>query len=193
MNNNRVEAIDRLFLPEAFSTNVHMPFDECWTVRTDSKLLVIDDNQSKLSVFSNEESDICRALVIQNLQNKEIVLLSVDNRLLSNIQGGIADCALLDTCKFYFVEFKTNALGNSDKAVRDTFDTACKQLKNTLMIFAERLANVGIEFLNMVEVSCKIVVSESFPKSKATKQEYRVAFLEKNGIPLDFKNTIEWN
>ena len=117
----------------------------------------------------------------------------MDNRLLSNIQGGIADCALLDTCKFYFVEFKTNALGNSDKAVRDTFDTACKQLKHTLMIFAERLANVGIEFLNMVEVSCKIVVSESFPKSKATKQEYRVAFLEENGIPLDFKNTIEWD
>lgn len=193
MNNNRVEAIDRLFLPEAFSTSVYMPFDECWTVRTDSKLLVIDDNQNKLSVFSNDESDICRALVIQNLQNKEIVLLSVDNRLLSNIQGGIADCALLDTCKFYFVEFKTNALGNSDKAVRDTFDTACKQLKHTLMIFAERLANVGIEFLNMVEVSCRIVVSESFPKSKATKQEYRVAFLEENGIPLDFKNTIEWN
>lgn len=190
---NRIEAIDRLLLPNAFSTNVHMPFDDCWTVRADSKLLVIDDDLSKSSVFSDDESDTRRALVIQNSQNKDIVLLSVDNRLFSSVPGGIADCAIFDTCKFYFVEFKTNALGNSDKAVRDTFDTACKQLKHTLKIFVERLANVEIEFLKMVEVSCQIVVSESFPKSKATKQEYRVAFLEENGIPLDIKSNISWD
>ena len=191
--NQRINAIDRLHLPQAFAADVHKPFDQCWTVRADSRLLVVDDDMEKVSRFTDDENDARRALAILNPENEQIVLLSIDNQLLSNILGGIADCAVFDICKFYLVEFKTNAYGNSPEAVHGTFDTACGQLEHTLEIFGERLEKVDVQFLNAVEVSCQIVVSESFPKSKATKQEYRMAFFEKNGVPLDFQNPIHWN
>lgn len=188
----RIEAIDRLHLPEAFATHVHRPFDQCWTVRADSRLLVIDDDVEKVSRFSDNEEEVRRALAIVNSENEQIVLLSIDNKLLANIEGGIADCAVFDTCKFYLVEFKTNAYGNSDEAVRDTFDGAVGQLAHTLELFAERLEKVDVTFTKTIEVSCRIVVSESFPKSKAMKQSYRVAFFDQTGIELDFANKLVW-
>lgn len=190
--NQRIEAIDRLHLPEAFACYVHRPFDQCWTVRADSRLLVIDDDVDKVSRFSDDENDSRCALAIVNSENEQIVLLSIDNKLLANIEGGIADCAVFDACKFYLVEFKTNAYGNSVEAVCDTFDGAVGQLEHTLDLFTKRLERVDVTFTKAVEVSCRIVVSESFPKSKAMKQNYRMAFFDQTGIELDFANKLVW-
>ena len=190
--NQRIVAIDRLHLPEAFANHVHRPFDLCWTVRADSRLLVIDDDVEKVSRFSDDEEDARRALAIVNSENEQIVLLSIDNKLLANIEGGIADCAVFDTCKFYLVEFKTNAYGNSVEAIRDTFDGAVGQLEHTLELFTERFEKVDVMFTKAIEVLCRIVLSESFPKSKAMKQDYRMLFFDKTGIELDFANKIIW-
>ena len=45
-------AIDRLRLDEAFTKKMlHRAFDECWTVKCDELLLVIDDDEAKVSRF----------------------------------------------------------------------------------------------------------------------------------------------
>ncbi|MFC2710275.1 hypothetical protein [Hoylesella oralis] len=186
------KAIDRLKLDKAFVQNTFRPFNACWTVRMDSELLVVDDDIEKYSCFSDNPDDKLRALIVINKQNKEIVLLSIDNKLITNCKGGIADCALFDEKQFNFIEFKTNAFGHSENAVRDNFDKAKKQLKNTIKVFVDRLNNVGIQFIGVITLSCHIVVSHSFPKSKAVKQEYQLAFADETGIELKFSEKIYW-
>ena len=51
------QAIDKIRLDEAFATNTHRPFNECWTVRMDSELMVIDDDEEKYSRFTDDSDD----------------------------------------------------------------------------------------------------------------------------------------
>lgn len=187
------QAIDSLRLDEAFATNTNRPFNECWTVRMDSKLVVIDDDEEKCSRFTNNFDDQQKALLVINKNNRQIVLLSIDNKLIKNHEGGIADCALFDDKQFHFVEFKTNAYGNSSEQVRETFDKATSQLKETIRVFRDRLQNVNVVFEDAVTLSCNVVVSQRFPKSRAIKQEYQISFADENdNIPLFFPEKLHW-
>lgn len=187
------QSIDSIRLDEAFATNTYRPFNECWTVRMDSELVVIDDDEEKCSRFSNNLDDLQKALLVINKNNRQIVLLSIDNKLIVNHEGGIADCALFDDKQFHFVEFKTNAYGNSSEQVRETFDKATSQLKETIRVFRDRLQDVNVVFEDAITLSCNVVVSQRFPKSRAIKQEYQISFAdENNNIPLFFPEKIFW-
>ncbi|MCF0218440.1 MAG: hypothetical protein HUK14_01540 [Muribaculaceae bacterium] len=188
----RIEAIDSLHLAEAF-TQSHKPFDECWSVSMDSELLVIDDDYEHATRFSTNQDEAGRALMVINEQNKEIVLLSIDNRLVASRKGGITDGALLDLEQFHFIEFKTNALGNSEQAVADTFDKAVGQLKETIKLFAEKLSPLDVNLLSNREVFCHIVVSERFPRSRATRQDCSLQFFDETEIELSFNEKLYWN
>ena len=138
-------AIDRLRLDEAFSKKLlHRAFDECWTVKCDQKLPVVDDDATRISRYGSESDDIEKALIVLNENKREIVLLSIDNQLLKSVQGGVADCALFDDRQFRLVEFKTNAEGKSDRAIRKTPEKAGKQLGNTISIFRNSLETVDV-------------------------------------------------
>lgn len=186
-------AIDNLRLDEAFATGTLRPFNECWTVRMDRELMIVDDDTEKCSRFSNNEEELQKALLVINENHREIVLLSIDNKLIRDHEGGIADCALFDDNQFRFVEFKTNAYGNSNEAVRDTFDKATGQLKETIRVFKDKLQKVNIKFEDAVTLSCHIVISHRFPKSRAIKQEYQMSFAdENNNIELSFAEKTYW-
>ena len=132
--------------------------------------------------------------MVINENNKQIVLLSIDNKLIKDHEGGIADCALFDDKLFRFVEFKTNAYGNSEQSVRDTFDKATGQLKETICVFKDRLQKVNIQFEDAVTISCYVVVSQRFPKNRAVKQEYQISFSdENNNIALFFPEKVYWD
>lgn len=184
-----IEAIDKLQLDLVFGTRL----DGSWTVRTDSRLLVIDDNDSQVSRFSDDKLDEQRALVIVNSLNKVITLISIDHALIDNHQGGIADCAVMDEQKMAFVEFKTNAYGNSEESIRDNFETACSQLKETLRVFKSKLQDKGIDLLDAMAVECRIIVAHRYPRATAIKQDFRTQFVQDtNGIDLLFERLIEF-
>ena len=186
-------AINRLKLDEAFCSETFKPFNECWTVRMDSELLVVDDDIEKVSRFTDDKEETLKALLIINENNRQIVLLSIDNKLIKDHEGGIADCALFDEEQFRFVEFKTNAYGNSEQSVRDTFDKATGQLAETIQVFKDRLGKVNIQFEDSVTLCCHIVISHRFPKSRAIKQDYQMSFAdENNNIPLYFSEKTYW-
>jgi hypothetical protein len=187
------QAIDRIKLDEAFATETYKPFNECWTVRMDSELMVIDDDEEKFSRFTDNSEDKQKALMVINENNRQIVLLSIDNKLIKEHVGGICDCALFDDKQFRFVEFKTNAYGNSPEQVRETFDKATSQLKETIHVFKDRLQMVDIQFEDAVTLSCHVVVSQRFPKSRAIKQEYQISFADENdNIGLFFSEKTLW-
>ena len=183
-------AIDRLRLDEAFTAKMlHRAFNECWTVKCDELLLVIDDNETRVSRFGTDDENVGRGLLVFNQQKREIILLSIDNKLLTGIQGGVADCALFDDKQFRFVEFKTDAEGN----VKKNFDKATGQLKNTIKVFKDRLQTVDVQFEDAVVLSCHIVVSNSFPRSQATMQDYQYEFAtDTGGIMLSFDSETYW-
>lgn len=187
------QAIDRIKLDEAFATETYKPFNECWTVRMDSELMVIDDDDEKFSRFTDNPDDEQKALMVINENNRQIVLLSIDNKLIKEHVGGICDCALFDDKQFHFIEFKTNAYGNSPEQVRETFDKATCQLMETIDVFKDKLQKVDIVFEDAVSLSCHVVVSHRFPRSRAIKQEYQVSFADENdNIPLFFSDKIYW-
>lgn len=187
------QAIDRIKLDEAFATDTYMPFNDCWTVSMDSELMVIDEDEKKFSCFTDNPDDAQKALMIINEKNRQIVLLSIDNKLIREHVGGICDCALFDDKQFRFVEFKTNAYGNSNEQVRETFEKATRQLKETIHVFKDRLQKVDIKFEDALVLSCHIVVSRRFPKSRAIKQEYQISFADENdNIGLYFSDKTYW-
>lgn len=184
-----IESIDKLRLDIAFGRH----FDGAWTVRADSRLLVIDDDADNVSRFSDSEEDEPRALVVLNENNRTITLLSIDHKLIADHPGGIADCAVFDDEKFDFVEFKTNAYGNSEESIRDTFEKAYGQLKETLNVFDEKMSSVGINLFETMVVECRIVVSQRFPRATAAKQNYQALFAEETkGITLYFERLVRF-
>lgn len=186
-------AIDRIRLDEAFATDTYKPFNECWTVRMNSELMVIDDDDEKYSRFTDDPDDVQRALMVINANKRQIILLSIDHKLIKEHVGGICDCALFDDKQFRFVEFKTNAYGNSEQSVRDTFDKATEQLKETIRVFKDRLQKVDIVFEDAVTLSCHVVVSQRFPKRRAIIQDYQMSFADENdNIGLFFSDKIYW-
>lgn len=189
-----IESVDRLRLDEAFTGKmVHLPLADCICVKCDERLLVVDDDETKCSRFVKEGDDVGKALMVINEKKREIVLLSIDNKLLTGIQGGIADCAIFDDKQFRFVEFKTNAEGKSTRAIQNTFDKATGQLRNTIQVFKDRLQTVDIKFEDAVVLSCHIVLSHNFPRSMATTQNYQYEFAtDTGGIMLSFDSETYW-
>lgn len=184
-----IESLDKLQLNLAFGSCL----DGSWTVRTDSRLLVIDNDDTKVSMFSDDNLDEDRALIILNNRNKVITLLSIDHALICNHPGGIADCAVMDESKIEFVEFKTNAYGNSEESICATFEKACAQLKETLNVFSKRLSSIGIDLMGVMAVECRIVVAHRYPRATAIKQDFRAQFAEEtNGIDLIFERLVEF-
>ena len=58
------QAIDRIKLDEAFATETYKPFHECWTVRMDSELMVIDDDEEKFSRFTDNPDDAQKEAIL---------------------------------------------------------------------------------------------------------------------------------
>lgn len=66
------------------------------------------------------------------------------------------------------------------------------QLKETLNLFERKLNAIKIDFRKQVNIECNIIVSETFPRNKATEMTNTMLFaLQINGIPLEFDNEIE--
>ena len=51
----------------------------------DSELLLVDDDVEKVSRFSDNDEERSKALVIINGKNRQIVLLSIDNKLIKRV------------------------------------------------------------------------------------------------------------
>ena len=184
-----VEILDKLQLDIAFGDSI----DGSWTIRTDSRLLVVDDDETKVSRFSDDDNDEERALVVLNCRNKVITLLSIDHALIDNHEGGIADCAVMDEKKLEFVEFKTNAYGNSEQSIRENFEKACSQLKETLRVFSNKLTSIGIDLMDVLVIECRIIVAHRYPRATAIKQDFRAQFAQDtHGINLLFERLVQF-
>lgn len=190
---NLPQAVKRLHLVYAFK-GYATPVVECIDVRREKELVVVDDEEYHSTCFSNLNCDRDKGCLIHNPNEDEIVLLPIDNRLIANHPGGVADCAVFNNSLFCFLEFKSNAQGNTLAAINDTYQKAMAQLKETLHIFTERIEDAQKHFETYTEtnIECHIIVSKLFPRNRAVEQTYQLAFAQDTGIALSFENEITY-
>jgi len=189
--NSLPEAVKRLRLVYAFR-GYATKIKDCLVVSREKELVVIDDEDAHCSRFSTLDTDRERGCLIHNPGEDEIVLLPIDNKLITNHAGGVADCAVFNSLLFCFIEFKSNAKGNTEVAIDDTYRKAINQLKETLHIFKERIEDAQNHFKIHTEtdIRCHVIVSALFPRSRAVEQTYQLAFAQDTGIALSFENEI---
>ena len=179
------EEVSNLRLVRAFR-DLAVNVLDCIVISNDHPLYVVDDDETKCSRLSCAQEVEAGGFTAHNPERKNLCLLSIDNKLMSNIAGGLADCAVFCKDNFSFIEFKTNAEGNTQKAVEDTYEGAINQIIHTITIFKQHLQRVGIDFLKHIDVTPHVVVSSRFPRSSQHEQNLMVSFFETTGLPLSF-------
>lgn len=188
---NTPEAVKNLKLKWAFK-GVTSALEQYYTVVYDKEFFIEDDttcSKRTIVVQTPSQNKYCK---VSNEKGTEAVVLAIDNALIPHHKGGIADGAVFNTNDFHFVEFKTNAQGNSVKAVEEIYQKAMQQLKSTIDLFQKQLQKANIEFTETINVECHMVVAMNFPRHNAAEMTYALAFAtETNGIPLSFENTIK--
>ena len=180
------DAIRNLRLCSAFKGHAVDVMD-CVDSRNDTQLRVVDDNAACVSRFAGAD-ETADCFFADNHAGRLVHLLAIDHKLLSNIPGGVADCAVLHEDRFCIVEFKLNAEGNSVEAVNYTYDKAVSQIENTLAIFERKIREAGVDFYTATEVVCNVVVAEKFPRASATEQHLLVQFADAHQLDLSFDN-----
>lgn len=185
------KAIQQLRLCLAFK-GYSVDLMDCIETSEETHLYIVDNDENHRSEFIAQEDPDEKHFHAINKENKKIFLLSIDNALIKNHKGGIADCALFDTDLFCFIEFKSNAEGNSLQSVKEIYQKAISQLENTLKLFIDKIKKADADLLATVEVVCHIVVSAKFPRASPTEQNYSIQFAEKNHLELCFDSYQEF-
>ena len=189
------KAIKNLKLLFAFR-GYHPSFQECIAVTNEKEFRIIDDEKSKCTCITTD-ADPSKCCVVLNPKGDEAVVLSIDNKLISNHKGGISDGAVFNISHFHFIEFKSNAMGHSLEQIKSTYDKAIDQLLETLNIFIKNISRTGLNFCEKTTISCHIVVSKEFPRSSATEQTCQLEFTLKTTkrfnypVELDFEQSFD--
>lgn len=183
-------AVSRLRLGSAFR-GYAVPLHDCISLTSDQRILLVDDGVTQIS---NNPLDERRACVVFNPNSHQLVVLSIDHKLIDQREGGMADGAVFNTNKFAFVEFKDQAEGNSNFAIAQTYEKASSQLHQAVELFKSLTAEVSIDFLKMVVVECHIIVDEMFPVAKTIQQDKATEFAINNpGLELSFEREVFFN
>lgn len=184
-------AIKNLKLQQAFKG--YTPgVSECAEVSTEPLQLIVDDQHGTHRIPLTDNDEGC--CVCKNPNGREVVLLPLDKGLIKNRLGGMCDGTLFDERLFYFVEFKDQAEGKTDAAIQYTYEKAQNQLTQGLKLFDEKLRAIDIKFRNQVDVTCVVILSEQFPRHRATEQDMMVTFAQQHhGVPLSFDRTIHFD
>ena len=188
------QPIADLHLMQAFQGYV-VPILQCVKSSTDEMIFVADKEQEHYSDFvtpQSKEYNLGKVLTIHNKQQKEIVLIQIDNKLISSSSSQPrCDCAIADENAFRFVEFKTNALGNTDNAYSQTYETSMRQLSTSIHLFADKTQQIGFPLKDRRQISAHICTSIRFPRIQTSEIGYAVKFGLLEHLPLYFDNEIK--
>lgn len=186
------DAVRNLKLKWVFK-NITNCLEKYYTVVCDKEFFIEDDTSGCKRTIIVQEPDQDKYCKVLNHKGTETVVLAIDNALIHNHKGGIADGAVFNMNDFHFVEFKMNAQGESVKAVEETYLKAMEQLQSTINLFNEQSEKeTGRKLTEAINVECNMVVALSFPRNSAAEMSYAWGFAKRtDGIPLSFDNEIE--
>ena len=171
------------------------PIEECLLSSTHNEIFIADSEDKHFTILVEQDSKeniTGRALLLNNSEKHYVTILQIDNKLISSrSRQKRCDCAVLDANKLCFVEFKTNAQGNSVPAVHETYEQAIEQLSATLHLFIEKEQSVGITLQEKRKLSAHICTAVRFPRLPSTQVSYAIRFAMQEGFPLSFGQRMD--
>lgn len=173
----------------------------CLKLSTAKVLYTYDDTDLTYSDWSESiaPDQISRSFIVRNDDNVEIVLLPLDNRIISGpmvTKGGVNDCAILTERQMSLIEFKTNVTSNSDRNMEAKTNDAIDQLWHTFdEIISPRCKAKGIDLTDKIDIDFFVIFDSNLDVTNVTasRLEKQVAFLEKTGFQLYFDNEKSFN
>lgn len=173
----------------------------CLKRSTAKVLYTYDDTDLTYSDWSESiaPDKISRSFIVRNDDNVEIVLLPLDNRIISGpmvTKGGVNDCAILTERQMSLIEFKTNVTSNSDRNMEAKTNDAIDQLWHTFdEIISPRCKAKGIDLTDKIDIDFFVIFDSNLDVTNVTasRLEKQVAFLEKTGFQLYFDNEKSFN
>lgn len=199
-NTNIPTAVKKLRLCSALSDCGRISVQQAMVISTDSRLYVYDDAILGYSDWTNiVPSNLSETFSADNLNNTEIVLLPLDNRIITGpkvTQGGVCDCALLTVNELSLIEFKTNAKTVSNKTLEQRCREASSQILHTIDgIIKPKCSQKGIDIDKKVDIDAYIVFNNELNVTSVQTifQAIAMEVLEKNKLLLfvDNKKTFK--
>lgn len=155
-----------------------------WTDR--GVIFVHDDDVKGHSVFITDTNGVGadKTFRIGNLQHKDLFLWHIDGVLYS--KNSKCDCAFLTGENIGFVEFKSNAVNNTESAIKGNYEKPSSQLKLTIMDVAERCASVGVDIMDALAVEAFAVFNRTVPKHNAYQKKFSgsISFRDRRCAPV---------
>ena len=162
---------------------------------SDAKSMSIYDNEALgYTDWKGGDSGLPDTFIANNSDNKKLILLPLDNRIISGPKvkhGGVADCAVLTMDNMSFIEFKTNVRSNTDRNISEKTEDAINQLWHTYNeIISPRCSAKGIDITKMVDIEFYIVFNKELDvtSSSASRLNYQMEFMNDHDFPLYFDN-----
>lgn len=199
-NTNIPTAVKKLRLCSALSDCGRISVQQAMVISTDSRLYVYDDAILGYSDWTNiVPSNLSETFSADNPNNTEIVLLPLDNRIITGpkvTQGGVCDCALLTVNELSLIEFKTNAKTVSNKTLEQRCREASSQILHTIDgIIKPKCSQKGIDIDKKVDINAYIVFNNELNVTSVQTifQAIAMEVLEKNKLLLfvDNKKTFK--
>ena len=199
-NTNIPTAVKKLRLCSALSDCGRISVQQAMVISTDSRLYVYDDATLGYSDWTNiVPSNLSETFSADNPNNIEIVLLPLDNRIITGpkvTQGGVCDCALLTVNELSLIEFKTNAKTVSNKTLEQRCREASSQILHTIDgIIKPKCSQKGVDIDKKIDIDAYIVFDNQLNVTSVQTifQAIAMEVLEKNKLLLfvDNKKTFK--
>lgn len=191
--NNIPNEVKRLRLCSSLQ-NCGGAVEVCMKESNDPIMSIFDDSTLGYTDWVIGNSGKSDAFTANNATNKKLILLPLDNKIISghNVKkGGVADCAVLTMNDLSFIEFKTNVTLNSEDNLSVHTENAMKQLWHTYDgIISPRCLAKGINIATMVDVEFYIVFNKELDVTSATasRLNQQMEFMSNHNFPLYFEN-----
>lgn len=166
----------------------------CLKESNEVAMSIYDDASLGYTDWINGNSGLPDTFIANNAGNKKLILLPLDNRIISGPvvkQGGVADCVVLTMDNMSIIEFKTNVTSNTDFNISAKTEDAINQLWHTYDgIISPRCLAKGVDIATMVDIEFYIVFNKELDVTSATasRLNHQMEFMRNHNLPLYFDN-----
>ena len=166
----------------------------CLKESNEVAMSIYDDASLGYTDWISGNSGLPDTFIANNAGNKKLVLLPLDNRIISGPvvkQGGVADCVVLTMDNMSIIEFKTNVTSNTDFNISAKTEDAINQLWHTYDgIISPRCLAKGVDIATMVDIEFYIVFNKELDVTSATasRLNHQMEFMRDHNLPLYFEN-----
>jgi hypothetical protein len=173
--------------------NCGSPVENNFQQSSATDLFIYDNDTDKYTQWRETPPASPKDFHAHNPNNKNIVLLPLDNKILTGKsirENGVADCALLTMEELTFIEFKTNVESGTEFNVNDKLKDAKGQLLNTYSNIKHQCSNINIDIEEKHNIEFYIVFNKNLQVTNANNifMKFQVEFANEHKKALYIDN-----